>query len=234
MLSFHGIDEHLRIALASGVYAIAYALAAWVFWCAAKRRGLATDGIGMIMAAGLIGGLIGANLLQDILGGAPGKTIEGGILGGWLAVILVKRHLRIIRPTGDLFALAIAAGEAVGRIACFIGGCCYGKMTNVAWSVYDHGAWRHPTQLYLALWAGLTFGALAYLDRRRILPENGIFIVQGLLFCLGRFVIENFRDVPAFAFGLTSAQYGAMLGLIIFGAMAIRMGLRQNARLATA
>ena len=145
------VDDHVRWALAAPIYALAYGVAALVFWWMARRRGMVNDSIARVMGAGLIGGLLGANLLQLVATGLPGKTIEGGIVGGWLAVVWVKRRFGIERPTGDLFALAIPAGEAIGRIACFVGGCCYGKAANVAWAVQEHGELRHPTVL-----AGLT------------------------------------------------------------------------------
>ena len=126
-----------RWLLAAPVYALAYTVAALVFWWMARRRGMAHEATLRVMFAGLIGGLATANILQLFATGAPGKTIEGGILGGWIAVELAKRTLGVKRSTGDLFALAIPAGEAIGRIACFIGGCCYGKVaTGIAWAVY--------------------------------------------------------------------------------------------------
>jgi phosphatidylglycerol:prolipoprotein diacylglycerol transferase len=209
------LDEHVRWLIAAPIYVCAYAAAALVFWQMARRRGMATDATACIMAAGLIGGLAGANLLQLLATGLPGKTIEGGIAGGWLAVIWMKRQLGITRPTGDLFALAIPAGEAIGRIACFVGGCCYGKMASVAWAVHDHGAWRHPAQLYLAAAAALTLALLAAVERRAVLPENGLFYLGGLLFCIDRFAVEFFRDVPAPAH-VTLAQAACLGGAVFF------------------
>ncbi len=219
-------ETHLRAFVAAPIYGLAYLVAALVFWRVARRRNMATDGISVLLVVGLVGGLAAANLAQLIFTGQPGKSIEGGIAGGWIAVILAKRYLRIRRPTGDLFALAISAGESIGRIACFIGGCCYGKAATLAWATYERGALRQPTQLYLAAWAALTYGLLVVLDRRRVLPENGLFIVQGLLFCSGRFVIEFYRAAPAFAFSLTAAQLGALAGIVVFGTLALRMHAR--------
>lgn len=210
------LDEHLRWLIAAPIYVCAYAVAALVFWQIARRRGMATDGIARVMAAGLIGGLAGANLMQLLATGLPGKTIEGGIIGGWLAVVWMKRRLGITRPTGDLFALAIPAGEAIGRIGCFVGGCCFGKATAFAIAVHDHGAWRHPAQLYLSLAAALSFAILAVVERRRILPENGLFYLGGILFCLDRFAIEFVRTSPSAALGLTLAQWAASIGAILF------------------
>jgi phosphatidylglycerol---prolipoprotein diacylglyceryl transferase len=209
-------DPRVRWLLAAPIYLVAYALAAFVFWQVAKRRGMATDGLARIMAAGLIGGLAGANLMQLLATGFPGKTIEGGIAGGWLAVIWMKRRLGITRPTGDLFALAIPAGEAIGRIACFVGGCCFGKAAGVAWAVHDHGAWRHPAQLYLSLTAAACFVALLAIERMRFLPENGLFYLGGALFCVDRFIVQFFREGPTMPVGITLGQAACIAGFAFF------------------
>ncbi|MBV8689602.1 MAG: prolipoprotein diacylglyceryl transferase, partial [Candidatus Eremiobacteraeota bacterium] len=208
------LPEHFRWLLAVPVYALAYASAVAVFGWMAKRRGVATSGIWLLMQAGLLGGVIGANAAQLLITGTPGKTIEGGIVGGYLAVVWMKRRLGIARSTGDLFALAIPAGEAIGRIGCFIGGCCFGKTAAVAWSIHDHGALRHPTQLYLALAAALSFALLLWIERKRTLPENGLFYTQLALFCMARFVVEFFREGNVTALGLTIAQLAAVGGFI--------------------
>lgn len=202
--------------LAAPVYAVAYGVAAAVFWWMARRRGMAAETAAAIMTAGLLGGLAGANLVQFAVTGLPGKTIEGGIAGGWLAVVIAKRYLGVTRPTGDLFALALPAGEAIGRIACFIGGCCYGKVAAVAWAVHDHDAWRHPTQLYLALAAALCFLALLAIERRVHAPENALFYFGGMLFCADRFAVEFFRDAAPATFGLTLAQMACIAGFAFF------------------
>jgi phosphatidylglycerol:prolipoprotein diacylglycerol transferase len=217
------IDEHLRWALAAPIYAAAYALAAVVFWWMARRRGMAGEDMARVMGAGLIGGLLGANLLQLVASGLPGKTIEGGIVGGWLAVIYVKRRFGITRPTGDLFALAIPVGEAIGRIGCFVGGCCYGKAASLGWAVHDHGEPRHPTQLYLALAAALCAIVLLTLERRYKLPESGLFYAGGMLFCIDRFVVEFFREGATTQLGITLAQLGATIGFAFFAWKLVRL-----------
>ncbi|HET7813760.1 MAG TPA: prolipoprotein diacylglyceryl transferase family protein [Candidatus Baltobacteraceae bacterium] len=199
------------------VYALAYVVAAFAFWSMAKKRGLATRGISIVAWSGLIGGLLGANLVQIFATGAPGKAIEGGIAGGWIAVILAKQAIGLRRPTGDLFAVALSAGEAIGRIGCFIGGCCYGKVAQVAWSVHDHGAWRHPAQLYSSFGSALTLALLLWIDRKRDLPENGLFFVQGMCFCALRFGVEFFRETPAATFGgVTLVQLACVAGFAFF------------------
>ncbi len=207
------IPDHVRWLLAMPLYAAAYAAGVFVFRWAARRRGLDTDGMRLLMAGGLIGGLLGANAAQLLAAGTPGKTIEGGILGGFLTVVALKRRLGITRPTGDLFALAVPAGEAVGRLGCFVGGCCYGKITTSALAVHDHDAFRQPTQLYSSLAAALSFAFLVWLDRKRVLPENGLLYVQIALFCVTRFAIEFARAGGTTQLGLTLAQLGCAGGL---------------------
>src|SRR5581483_2757378 len=130
--------------------------------------------------------------------------------------IAAKRWIGVRRPTGDLFAFALCAGEAIGRLGCFIGGCCFGKPAALAWSVIDHGLLRHPTQLYLSLGAASTLALLVWLEKRRVLPENGIFYVQGFCFCAIRFGVEFFRDVASPYGGLTAAQLLCIAGLVFF------------------
>jgi phosphatidylglycerol:prolipoprotein diacylglycerol transferase len=212
-----------RQLLSTLCYIAAYAIGIAAFAIMARRRGVATDGVAILALAGVLGGALGAQIFQLIFGGIPGKSLLGGVAGGYLAVVWAKRQLGIVRPTGDLFAVAIAAGEAVGRFGCFFAGCCYGRVTNVPWAVYDHGALRHPTQIYSSLAAAATLAVLVVLERRRILPENGLLYVQGLLLCSSRFGIEFMRDVPVTAIGLTTAQIACIAGIAFFGWRFIRV-----------
>lgn len=208
-------------------YALGYLAGLAAFGYMARRRGIATAGVWMLMSAGLVGGLAGANLTQLIVTGSPGKTLLGGIVCGYIAVVLTKRYLGIVRPTGDLFAMGLAAGEAIGRWGCFFGQCCYGKVAeNLPWAVYEHGAYRHPTQAYLALAATAIFIVLWQLHKKPLL-ENALFYVQGLLLCASRFGIEFFREGPAVFAGFTLAQYACLAGLAFFGYKMIELAAKE-------
>ncbi|MES2464110.1 MAG: prolipoprotein diacylglyceryl transferase family protein, partial [Armatimonadota bacterium] len=124
---------------------------------------------------------------------------------------------------GDLFAVALSAGEAVGRWGCFVGGCCYGKACDLPWAFYQHGEYRHPTQAYLSLAALFTLAVLLFLEWRGTLPENGLFYVQGVMICVLRFVIEFFRDGHPVLLGLTTAQYACAVGGAVFGTLLHRL-----------
>ena len=207
-------------------YALGYGTGLLAFFLMARRRGIATSGVMALMGAGLIGGLAGANLTQWVFGGTAGKTVLGAVAFGYGSVYLYKRHLGITRPTGDLFAVALCAGEAVGRFGCFFGGCCYGLPTHVPWATYQEGARRHPTQIYDSLACLLILGALIAFERRGP-RENVLFYAQGLLYCLARFGIEFFRWHPAPPVdGLFPAQWACLAGFLFFAAQLMRL-LRQ-------
>jgi phosphatidylglycerol:prolipoprotein diacylglycerol transferase len=59
-----------------------------------------------------------------------GKTIVFGMVGGYLGVELAKASLGVGVKTGDSFAVPVAAAVAVGRLGCFVGGCCIGTETG--------------------------------------------------------------------------------------------------------
>ena len=210
-----GLPASLRLALAGGIYTVAYGLGLALFVWAARRRGLDSPEVRSVALAALLGGLLGAFLVQLAASGTPGKTVLGGVAGGWAAVILAKRSLGLRRPLGDPFAFALAGGEAVGRLGCFFAGCCYGKIAHVPWAVVDHGAPRHPTQLYSALAALAALAVLVWLERRLRLPDNALFFTQGALFCALRFAIEFYRDGSAYG-GFTLAQYACLAGFAFF------------------
>ena len=53
---------------------------------------------------------------------SAGKTIVGGLIGGLIAVEWIKRRLGVTVATGDLFAVPLIVGIAIGRVGCFLSG----------------------------------------------------------------------------------------------------------------
>src|SRR5690349_22067006 len=80
-----------------------------------------------------------------------GKTIVGGLLGGWAGVEVAKKALGVTRSTGDLFVYPLVVGMCLGRVGCFLTGpedhTC-GAHTTVPWAVDFGDGPRHPNQLY--------------------------------------------------------------------------------------
>jgi len=210
---------------------LGYAIGAAVFIYFARKDGRLDRRLVWVMLSGFAAGVIGARLVQWLLLGAPGglgawtdpsvggRTIIAGIVCGWIAVEVAKARLGIRRSTGDLFALALPAGEAVGRIGCWLNGCCYGAACNLPWAVEQHGALRHPAQLYSSAVALLIFVALLLL-RGKLWREGDLFRAYLLLYGTSRFGIEFFRERDHLFGGLSLAQWFC-LELAIAGALSL-------------
>lgn len=224
--------------LAQALTFLAFVVGGVVFYLEARRRRLATSGIGKLTFVALVAGLAGAKITELIFGGGQlwmlfdpttgGRTIIGGVIAGWIAVEIAKWRLGIKRTTGDMFALALPAGEAVGRLGCFVGGCCYGIETLVPWAVLQHGASRHPTQLYLAAAALSTFIGL-FLVRKRI-PEGALFSLYLMSFGGYRLLIEFFRAREIVFAGLSVAQW-VSVEIIVSSVLLLAYRLRKARKL---
>lgn len=190
-----------------------------------ERRG---DLVAVTLAA-LAGGAVGAKLLEwafspgsfprqvsDGLALLGGRTILGGLLGGTLAVALVKRHLGIRVRRGNTLAAPIALGLALGRLGCFLNGCCHGVPTDRPWGVdFGDGVFRHPTQLYEVAFATLALPVLLWLRPRVATPGR---LLSGFLaaYFAFRFAEEFWRAGPRPLLGLTLYQAAALAGLAYY------------------
>ena len=148
-----------------------------------------------------------------------GKTIMCGIIGGYVGVELAKWTLDIRVKTGDTFAVPCAVAVAIGRIACFVGGCCFGTPTNLPWGVVFQNARdslpRHPTQIYEAAFH------LAVADLLLLLQSRGIFRGQLiklyiLIYLAYRFATEFIRPETKLELGLTAYQWAALAMMPLF------------------
>ncbi len=186
---------------------------------AKKEKGLGENSIYLIFAA-LIGGILGAKIpiwilnFPTIISSWPniypilsGRTITGSLVGGTLGVLYIKKKLKIKGRKGNVFAPAIAIGMAIGRIGCFLQGCCYGIATNLPWGInFGDGILRHPTQIYEMLFM---FGMFFYLNnKKKKNPKSGqLFSILMVGYFTFRFFIEFIRVEPKILFGLTFFQY---------------------------
>jgi phosphatidylglycerol---prolipoprotein diacylglyceryl transferase len=208
--------------------ALGLAIGAFVFWRIGRSERRTGEGTVLIAAAALIGGAAGAKVLewaltfpavlqiQTVAGLLAGRTVIGGFVGGSTAVLLVKRWLGIRGRRGHLFAPAIALGVAVGRIGCFLRGCCYGEPTGLPWGVdFGDHVLRHPTQLYESLFCVVLFVVLLRL-RHSITAPGRLLSVFMLSYFAFRFLEEFVRAGDRLSFGMTPYQYAAVAALLYF------------------
>ncbi len=119
----------------------AFLVGGWLIARELRRRGLAEDYAADIVAAAVVGGIIGAKLwyvalTQDAgaLFSRGGLVWYGGFIGGTLAVILNGRRLGVpLRWTMQLSAPPLALAYAIGRIGCFLVNDDYGRPTDLPW-----------------------------------------------------------------------------------------------------
>jgi phosphatidylglycerol:prolipoprotein diacylglycerol transferase len=122
---------------------VAFLVGGWLVALELRRRKMSEDYAADMVAAAVIGGIIGAKLWYVALTRDPGALLSrgglvwyGGFIGGTVAVILNGWRLRVpLRWTMQLVAPALAAAYALGRVGCFLVNDDYGRPTNVPWAV---------------------------------------------------------------------------------------------------
>ena len=216
--------------------AIAFLLA--IVWLVhlAKREGLSVpkmEGLGLVI---VIGAAIGSKLLTALdypgfySGGWSRFLFEqmlgkGGVFyGGFLmAVVASAIYFRFAHLPGwqvaDCVAPGLAVAQGIGRIGCFLAGCCWGRPTDsllgvTFTSVVAHrltgvplNVSIHPTQLYEA---GLVLGVIPFLLwlRKSKTFQGEVILAYVMYYASARFFVEFLRDDPrgTYVMGLLSTS----------------------------
>jgi len=200
----------------------------YYLYLARKEKKLGENGIYIVLAA-LVGGALGAKIpywiayFPEIISSYPnimpflsGRTIVGGLIGGFLGVLFIKKKLGITDRRGNLFVPAIALGVAIGRIGCFLAGCCYGVPTGLPWGVnFGDGVLRHPTQLYESIYMIILFIYFNY--KRKQNPKPGQLFSEFIIAYFSfRFIVSFIRAEPVFFLGLDFFQWVSLGAVILF------------------
>jgi phosphatidylglycerol:prolipoprotein diacylglycerol transferase len=213
----------------------------WVFRRELGRAGLPDAALDAAVY-GLVGGLLGAKLLYvsehlnegsflSLFLDRGGMSWFGGFVGGLAAgyaTIRVKRWPMMAVLAAATPALAI--GQMLGRIGCFLVGDDYGSPTSLPWGVaFPRGLPPttdrvHPTQLYEAIFLA-AFAWVLIRWRRRGLSDRTVlgryFVIAGAF----RFLLEFVRVNTRVAGPLTVAHFFA-LGVALLGVVVLRSGNR--------
>ena len=145
-----------------------------------------------------------------------GLVFYGGLLASLLFLMLFKlvdKSFSWEKVNPLLPALAIA--HSIGRLGCFLAGCCYGRPTELFWGIFMHGHHRHPTQLIESM--GLMGLGILLLKSKN---KNGStpLVTYLLFYSVLRIIVELLRgdEVRGEWLGLSPSIWISM-GLFAFG-----------------
>ncbi len=202
----------------------------------AKKNGLDGDLVyGMILTTVLFG-FLGAKILfcliewkaflADPIGffSGNGFVVYGGIIAGILTMYLYCKIKKVsFLSYFDILVVSTAVAQGFGRIGCFLAGCCYGKETTCALGITFHnsdfapnGIKLMPTQLMSA--AGDFFIAfLLFMYARKSKISGKVGSLYLILYGIGRFIIEFFRNDYRGSVGIFSTSQFISLFIVVIG-----------------
>jgi len=164
-------------------------------------------------------------------------------------VYVARREMRFF-AVADLLAPSLAIGHAVGRIGCFLAGCCFGRPSALPWAMRfpsDSLAWQdmvargtlsmtadatpplHPTQLYEALVELSLFVLLTQLAKRKHF-DGQLLCIWLMGYSVSRSLIEMVRGDPARGL-IGSISVAQIVSAVVFAiACALFIDGRRRAR----
>lgn len=178
-----------------------------------NRRGYEGNIATGIVAAGAIGGVIGAKIYYIFLDGKiqideifspSGLVWYGGLFGGSAAIAwVIHRSPNPFLPTVDIIGPLLLLGYGIGRIGCLLAGDGdYGPPSDVPWAMaFPNGTVPtdvpvHPTPIYETL-ISFTFFGILWSQRQKIYSIPGILFGASLvLIGVERFIVEFWRLTP--------------------------------------
>ncbi|MCE9518984.1 MAG: prolipoprotein diacylglyceryl transferase [Verrucomicrobia bacterium] len=212
----------------------AIALSAW-YWLAKSKR----DPALLPVYIGALGGaFLGAKLAYLFAEGwidwsmperwlrlFAGKSVIGGLLGGYAGVELMKFFTGYKKYTSDLFALVVPLGIALGRVGCWLQGCCLGKPTTLHLiAARDKlGNERWPASLVELAFQLVIFAVFLVLRRNATFTGRLIFVYFAA-YGVFRFFHEFMRDTPPLVAGITGYQILALITAATGVGMFIKRG----------
>jgi phosphatidylglycerol:prolipoprotein diacylglycerol transferase len=239
--------------------ALAFLVGIWIARRRFRARGLNPDiviDLAVLVIVASIAGARAAYVLVrwDYFREAPlailrvwegGLALYGGIVVGVVVGLyyLARRGMEIWR-SADLMTPSLALGIALGRIGCFLNGCCFGEPCDLPWAVsfgpgsiaglQFAGVHLHPTQIYESLIALGIMAVILMVERSK--PFEGfLFWLFVALLALSRFFIDPLRHydtesilIRAGALELTNNQVVGVVMLLLAFAFMVTLARRER------
>ncbi len=166
-----------------------------------------------------------------------GLVFSGGLVATAAAMLwYLRRHRLSFWTTGDLWAPSLALGQAIGRIGCFMAGCCYGRPTGSSWGlVFTHpkslaplNIPLYPTQVFEAVSGFAVFLLLIFLHGKKKF-EGQVFLWYLILHSTARLFVERFRgDERGLIPGTEMSATQLVATLILVGSVVVLLILRSR------
>ncbi len=177
------------------------------------------------IAVGLVSAMLFQSFYNFIETGVfklEGLTFMGGLLGGAACFIIFALTAkdptvkRAFFPVAEIAAPCIAIAHCLGRIGCFMSGCCYGVESEHGLFFPSLGKTVLPTQLYEAIFLLALFGVLEFFVLSKKAPKNFNLVIYCISYGIFRFIIEYFRGDPRgeLVFFITPSQFQSILFVV--------------------
>jgi len=153
---------------------------------------------------------------------SSGRSVVGGFLFGFLTAEILKPILKYPLPSNDNFARTLCFSVAIGRVGCWLSGCCTGMPWDGPLAWHDaHGGGHVPIQTMEFLFHG-GLGVLFTYAIRRGWWVGQVFAVYMFSYGLYRFLTEFLRETPKVWEGFSVYQ-GFCVALMVAGAISFVM-----------
>lgn len=163
--------------------------------------------------------------------GIAGLVVLGGVIGGaWVTWYYSKRKGQPFLKVLDLLLPSLAFGIALGRIGCYLNGCCFGHPTELPWGVtfpatcYAGSIYGvveiHPTQLYAALYNTLIGLFLLWRTKSKRF-EGELFFWFLTIYGVARFVNETLRYYRPGMILFDIGNFPLTMSMIVSAAMTV-------------
>ena len=246
--------------------AIAFVAALFTAAYFAKVKGIERERIVDLATWIIIGAIVGARawfvienfqyFTSDLMGilriWEGGMVFYGGFVGGALAgLYYVRKNKLSLSLMADIIAPGFALGISIGRIGCFLNGCCYGALSNTCGISYPakdfppayyqqlhdgliqrnaaHSLPVIPTQLIASMAAFIIFIGL-YIMMKKHMKSGIVFSTFMITYGIDRFIVDFFRHYSedAMKLGIFSFSQWTSLCLILGGGILFYLIYRRN------
>lgn len=173
---------------------------------------------------GVVTGILFQNLYDAIEKGSEyhwtfAMTFYGGLIGGVISflvgyfAILRRKYFPMVQDLLVIAPACITIAHGLGRIGCFLAGCCYGKQTDAWYGVLFPGMTHKviPTNLFEAIFLIILALILLFLALKGKGAFNfGIYMIA---YGIWRYVIEEFRgdDRGSFVGSISPSQFWSIV-----------------------